>query len=613
MKLIAARVILLFILAGLFSLSGIAPVTAAPARNVIFILDGSGSMWAQTGGDNRVVHARAALSEAFKRYRGAFRLGVMSFGHSGAATCSGVRMAVPVGEIEPATYDKILRSYNPKGAAPIGDALKAAAKELRTEARPATIILLADGADTCNKDACAIAREINDSGLDVEIEVVSFGVRRSEETAELSCIATATGGAFLTASNRAELDTALERAFDAATVRAGAMALVEARSARSAKAALLTGSVPPGITGSTEALIAAGILKPGETPYSTPDIVPVPLDKPERYVDKTPLPPEPVKVVAADPVVTGSTGKPDAADAAGEADPKTGLELPPKKPIVKLDMVPRQPTAPVVVAPEFIVEREQAASSGLKLKARLARPLAPIRRPLSWKVYQVDKVEPEKWIEVAAKESAEPTLELGPGDYVVRASYGYASASKIVTIEETKLTVATFILNVGGLRVMPALAALDAPEGTPVEQSVFAETETKDAAKPVARVTKPGSTLLLNAGQYRLMSKFGKANAVVTTRIDIKPGRLTEVEINHKAGIVRFNLIDKDSGEPVGKAMWQLVDGKGKLVTETDGPAPQHILAPGSYTITARHGAKSYSSAFDVSAGEIKAVKINAQ
>ena len=88
---------------------------------------------------------------------------------------------------------------------------------------------------------------------------------------------------------------------------------------------------------------------------------------------------------------------------------------------------------------------------------------------------------------------------------------------------------------------------------------------------------------------------------------------MTEVEINHKAGIVTFVSESLPAGTQKDKVKtsWELKDSKGTIVVRSTGLQTAHILAPGKYVMTADIAGKSYKSDFSIDIGEAKTVDIS--
>ena len=88
------------------------------------------------------------------------------------------------------------------------DAVRQAAEALQSTEDKATVILVTDGLETCEADPCALAAKLETSGVDFTAHVVGFGLT-AEEGAQVACLAEATGGRYLQASDAGALAEAL--------------------------------------------------------------------------------------------------------------------------------------------------------------------------------------------------------------------------------------------------------------------------------------------------------------------------------------------------------------------------------------------------------------------
>jgi Ca-activated chloride channel family protein len=182
------------------------PATAAD--KAIIILDGSGSMWAQIGGEARISIARETLNDVLKAVPDDLELGFMTYGHREKGSCEDIELLV-----EPATgtagaISEAAAGINPKGKTPISAAVKMAAEDLRYTEDKATVILITDGLETCEADPCALASELEASGVDFTTHVVGFGLT-DEEGAQVACLAENTGGTYFQAGDGDALAKAL--------------------------------------------------------------------------------------------------------------------------------------------------------------------------------------------------------------------------------------------------------------------------------------------------------------------------------------------------------------------------------------------------------------------
>lgn len=197
---------------------------------------------------------------------------------------------------------------------------------------------------------------------------------------------------------------------------------------------------------------------------------------------------------------------------------------------------------------------------------------------------------------------------------MVRAGYGAIKAAKVIVVQPQQKVDVTFILNAGALKVMPALAFLDPPEGIGAKHWVFeAATDERGNRRLFAETDRPGEVIRLNSGTYHLVSRFGGANAVVEADVTVKPGMLTEVEINHKAGIVHLGFSRHDTDGPPKTVQWQLSDASGTIVMRADGARVSQILAPGAYIAEVDYGGKKFKAEFEVDIGETREVNITGE
>jgi len=178
----------------------------APA-DAILILDASGSMWGQIEGVNKIVIAKDVVEGLVRQLPEGQRLGFVAYGHRRKGDCADIETLADVGA---AREDVIaqLRALSPRGMTPLTDSVRHAAETLDYERNAARVILVSDGLETCDADPCALARALEENGLDFTVHVVGFDVTE-EERAGLQCIAEETGGAFLAADDADGLTAAL--------------------------------------------------------------------------------------------------------------------------------------------------------------------------------------------------------------------------------------------------------------------------------------------------------------------------------------------------------------------------------------------------------------------
>jgi Ca-activated chloride channel family protein len=100
----------------------------------------------------------------------------------------------------------------PAGRTPLTSSVKQAAEILQHEHRPAVVILLTDGQDTCGGDACRLAHDLKTLQPAITVHVIGYRLG-STSGASLPfverCLADVTGGIYATAETTEQLAAAL--------------------------------------------------------------------------------------------------------------------------------------------------------------------------------------------------------------------------------------------------------------------------------------------------------------------------------------------------------------------------------------------------------------------
>ena len=185
-------------------------VAAQERPNTILVLDGSGSMWGQIDGINKIVIAREVVADILADFPADQNLGLTVYGHRERGVCTDIETIIEPGLDNRQAILDAVNAINPRGMTPMTDAVIAAADSLRYTEQAATVILVSDGIETCAPDPCAAARALEEAGIGFTAHVVGFDVTEAEALAQMQCLANETGGLFLSAANADELATALQ-------------------------------------------------------------------------------------------------------------------------------------------------------------------------------------------------------------------------------------------------------------------------------------------------------------------------------------------------------------------------------------------------------------------
>ncbi|MBS1303400.1 VWA domain-containing protein [Loktanella sp. SALINAS62] len=192
----------------------LATSVAAQDGRTTLVLDGSGSMWGQIDGEAKITIARRALVGLIDGLPADAALGLVAYGHRERGQCRDIETLVEPGSGTREDILAALDDISPKGKTPLSEAVLHAAEGLAFTEERATVILISDGIETCEADPCAVGRRLEETGIDFTAHVIGFDVD-GEAAEQLSCLAEATGGTFLTAADAGSLAIALQTVAEA--------------------------------------------------------------------------------------------------------------------------------------------------------------------------------------------------------------------------------------------------------------------------------------------------------------------------------------------------------------------------------------------------------------
>jgi hypothetical protein len=234
-----------------------------------------------------------------------------------------------------------------------------------------------------------------------------------------------------------------------------------------------------------------------------------------------------------------------------------------------------------------------------------------ITQGLVWRVFRDSAAPDGKAQLVSTHKEASPTVRLEPGAYRINVALGRANLTRKITVAGDQPAREKFVLNAGGLRIVPVLATGERTSEKLVSFDV--ESDERDEYGQRTKVVtgaKAGIVLRLNAGIYSIVSTYGDANAVARADVSVEAGKLSEVTLTHPAAQVSFKLVTREGGDAIADTQWSVANAQGDTVKESSGALPSHILAPGVYVARARHAGRLYKRDFVVKAGDNVLVEV---
>ncbi|KZY29379.1 hypothetical protein A3731_06015 [Roseovarius sp. HI0049] len=183
-----------------------APAIAAD-ENVMIVFDGSNSMWGQIEGTAKIEIAQGVMDNLLGQWTENRKVGLMAYGHRRRGDCTDIETIVAPGDGTRAEILDRIGGITPTGKTPLTSAVEQAATEMSYIDTPATVVLISDGLESCDRDPCALAEALETGGVGFTAHVVGFGLGDADASA-LSCLAENTGGQYIAAGNAEELGRA---------------------------------------------------------------------------------------------------------------------------------------------------------------------------------------------------------------------------------------------------------------------------------------------------------------------------------------------------------------------------------------------------------------------
>jgi hypothetical protein len=261
--------------------------------------------------------------------------------------------------------------------------------------------------------------------------------------------------------------------------------------------------------------------------------------------------------------------------------------------------------------PRTRTEPKSGGVGQVSLTATLTEDGQSIEQGLIWRVYR-DIAGPDgKARIVSTSREPSPTLKLDAGDYFVNVALGRANLTRKITVTGERASQERFVLNAGGLRLIAVLGRGEIANDKAVSYDIFSDERDQYGQRVrIMSGLRPGTVVRLNAGIYSIVSTYGDANAVARSDVTVEAGKLTEARLNHPAASVTLKLVTRSGGDAITDTQWSIATASGEAVKESVGALPTHILAPGTYVVSARHAGQVYQREFTVKAGDFGQVEV---
>ncbi len=160
---------------------------------ILFLLDASGSMYAEMGTDTRMDVAKRLLSKMVDslRYTPNLEIALRVYGHQTTKdkqNCRDTKLEIPFGKTNHDAMKEKLRGIRPLGTTLIAYSLQEAAFDFPQDNRCRNvIILITDGLEECNGDPCAVSEALQRRGVILRPFIIGVGLDK-EFGKQFECI-----------------------------------------------------------------------------------------------------------------------------------------------------------------------------------------------------------------------------------------------------------------------------------------------------------------------------------------------------------------------------------------------------------------------------------------
>jgi hypothetical protein len=261
--------------------------------------------------------------------------------------------------------------------------------------------------------------------------------------------------------------------------------------------------------------------------------------------------------------------------------------------------------APNPLAPAPLAQTEPFVPAGrvaLAVAARYGRDAPLISGGLIWRVYAAKPDATGLFPLLKEEHTSAPTFVLPPGNYVVHASVGLASAAKAIQLRAEPVH-EVFEIPAGGMRLEGRVGDVRIPTGQ-ISFEIYTGSEFATAERRrIAQNVMSGDVVLLPAGTYNIVSNYGDGNSVVRSDVNIEAGKLTDIVVTHRAAVITLKLVNSPGGEALANTQWTVLTPGGDVIKESIGAFPRIVLAEGDYHVIARNEGKTYQRDFKVITG----------
>lgn len=188
-------------------------------EDAMIVFDASGSMAQSVGGSDsptRIAEAQTALRRVLPMVPDERPVGLLTYGPGVLGFCENFEVRLPPEPHQRMLIQSEIDALSPLGDTPLARAVELAAEAMSFRDKPAVVVLVTDGRDTCGSSVCRVAKRLAAESNDLTVHVIGFRFAGYEPGQDMyrtspGCLSAYTGGHNLSAQSLDDLIGALHR------------------------------------------------------------------------------------------------------------------------------------------------------------------------------------------------------------------------------------------------------------------------------------------------------------------------------------------------------------------------------------------------------------------
>jgi hypothetical protein len=233
----------------------------------------------------------------------------------------------------------------------------------------------------------------------------------------------------------------------------------------------------------------------------------------------------------------------------------------------------------------------------LSVGARYGHDAPAISGGVVWRLYSAKPDASGVFPMIKEDKTPAPTFVLPPGNYVLHASFGLASAAKAIQLRSETVH-EVFDIPAGGIRLEGRVGDVRIPAGQ-ISFDIYPGSQFDTSTRrPIAQNVMTGDVVMLPEGTYYIASNYGDGNSVVRSDVQIQSAKLTDIVVTHRAAVITLKLVNNSGGEALANTQWTVLTPGGDVIKESIGAFPRLVLAEGDYHVIARNEGKTFQRDF---------------